>query len=134
VPERQRTLRATIDWSYSLLTEEEQVLFARLSVFQGGRTLEAIEAICNGDGALDVLGACAGPAEDGCTAPAFSLTFPDDNFFGLPAGTYAPAVTDGVYLLLAPLTPGAHTITFGGAGYAFGSISQDITYHLTVSS
>ena len=34
-----------------------------------------------------------------------------DNLFGLPAGTYAPAVADGFYLLLPPLPPGAHTIT-----------------------
>jgi predicted ATPase/DNA-binding XRE family transcriptional regulator len=54
LPERQRTLRATIDWSYSLLQADEQALFARLSVFMGGGTLEAIEAICNPQGTLDV--------------------------------------------------------------------------------
>jgi non-specific serine/threonine protein kinase len=43
---RQQTLRATIDWSYDLLTEEERSLFRRLSVFAGGWTLEAAEAIC----------------------------------------------------------------------------------------
>jgi non-specific serine/threonine protein kinase len=52
---RQRTLRATIDWSYGLLTTQERVLFARLSVFMGGATLEAIEAICNPEGDLDVV-------------------------------------------------------------------------------
>jgi len=56
LPDRQQTLRATIDWSYSLLAEEEQTLFARLSVFVGGRTLEAIEVVCNPHGTLDVLG------------------------------------------------------------------------------
>jgi predicted ATPase/class 3 adenylate cyclase len=45
-PERHQTLRATIDWSYRLLTEPEQHLFARLSVFAGGCTLEAVEAVC----------------------------------------------------------------------------------------
>jgi predicted ATPase/transcriptional regulator with XRE-family HTH domain len=57
LPARQRTLRATIDWSYGLLTTQEQVLFARLSVFMGGGTLEAIEAICNcnPEGDLDVV-------------------------------------------------------------------------------
>ena len=60
----------------------------------------------------------------------FSLLLPDDNLFGLPAGAYAPAVADGYYLLLAPLPPGPHTITFGGTdGTGF---SQDITYHITV--
>jgi len=46
---RQRTLRATIDWSYDLLTPEEQLLFARLSVFAGGCTYEAAELICGAD-------------------------------------------------------------------------------------
>ena len=45
-PARQQTLRATIDWSYQLLTPAQQRLFARLSVFVGGWTLEAAEAIC----------------------------------------------------------------------------------------
>src|SRR5205085_3473688 len=46
LPERQRTLRNTLAWSYELLTQEEQQLFRRLSVFVGGCTLEAIEAVC----------------------------------------------------------------------------------------
>ena len=50
LPERQRTLRNTIDWSYGLLDEGERTLFARLAVFSGGRTLEAIEDICNAEG------------------------------------------------------------------------------------
>ncbi len=45
VPERQRTLRAAIAWSYDLLTREEQVLFRRLSVFVGGWSLEGMAAI-----------------------------------------------------------------------------------------
>ena len=45
LPERQRTLRATIEWSYDLLGEEEQRLFSRLSVFSGGCTLEAAEEV-----------------------------------------------------------------------------------------
>jgi tetratricopeptide (TPR) repeat protein len=47
---RQQTLRAMIDWSYNLLTEEERLLFRRLSVFAGGWTLEAAEVVCGGDG------------------------------------------------------------------------------------
>ncbi len=47
--ERHQTLRATIDWSYDLLTEPEQRLLARLAVFAGGATLEAVEAVCPGD-------------------------------------------------------------------------------------
>jgi predicted ATPase/class 3 adenylate cyclase len=47
---RHQTLRATIDWSFQLLTEPEQVLLARLAVFAGGATLEAAEAVCGGEG------------------------------------------------------------------------------------
>jgi hypothetical protein len=45
-----QTLRATIDWSYQLLTEPEQALLARLAVFAGGCTLEAAETVCSGEG------------------------------------------------------------------------------------
>ena len=46
LPERQRTMRSTLDWSHDLLTENERVLFRRLSVFSGGFALEAVEEIC----------------------------------------------------------------------------------------
>jgi predicted ATPase/tRNA A-37 threonylcarbamoyl transferase component Bud32 len=57
LPTRQQTLRGTVDWSYSLLNPAEQTLFHRLSVFLGGCTLEAVEAVCDtaGDLGLDVL-------------------------------------------------------------------------------
>lgn len=55
LPARQRTLRATIDWSYSLLGEPERALLARLSVFGQSWTLEAAEAVGAADGDLDVL-------------------------------------------------------------------------------
>jgi predicted ATPase/DNA-binding CsgD family transcriptional regulator/Tfp pilus assembly protein PilF len=48
-PARQRTLRATLAWSYDLLTPEEQRLFARLGIFAGGFTLADTEALCQGD-------------------------------------------------------------------------------------
>jgi predicted ATPase/class 3 adenylate cyclase len=49
---RHATLRAAIDWSYELLKPDEQRLLARMAVFSGGATLEAIEAVC-GDDAVD---------------------------------------------------------------------------------
>ena len=54
LPARHQTLRATIDWSYALLSAAEQRLFTRLAVFVGGWTLEAAEAVCNTTGDLDV--------------------------------------------------------------------------------
>jgi predicted ATPase/DNA-binding CsgD family transcriptional regulator len=47
---RQQTLQATIEWSHELLSEQEKVLFRRLSVFAGGCTLEAAEEVCVGEG------------------------------------------------------------------------------------
>ncbi len=47
--ERHATLRAAIDWSYDLLTEAERRLLARMSVFAGGCTIEAVEEVCSGD-------------------------------------------------------------------------------------
>jgi predicted ATPase/class 3 adenylate cyclase len=52
-PERQRTLRGTVEWSYRLLGADEQRLFARLAVFAGSFTLEAAEVVSSAD--LDVL-------------------------------------------------------------------------------
>ncbi len=49
LPAHQRTLRATIDWSYDLLTPKEQLLFSRLAVFMTPFTLEAAEAVCIGE-------------------------------------------------------------------------------------
>lgn len=54
LPPRHQSLRATIEWSYDLLEPELRTFFARLSVFRGGWTLEAAEAVC-GDEALNVL-------------------------------------------------------------------------------
>lgn len=50
VPERQQALRNTIQWSYDLLDAQEQRLFRQLSVFAGGCTLEAVEAVCKASG------------------------------------------------------------------------------------
>ena len=55
VAERQRTLRAAVDWSYRLLSPELQRFFAQLSVFRGGWGVEAAEAVCEEPLALDHL-------------------------------------------------------------------------------
>ena len=60
LPVRQRTLRATLDWSYNLLQEDEKKLFARMAVFSGGSTLEGLKVICSRglvDDPIEVLSA-----------------------------------------------------------------------------
>ena len=62
---RHQTLRALIDWSYDLLSPEERIVFGRLSVFAGGWTLEAAEAVAHGGDVaewqvLDLLAALVG--------------------------------------------------------------------------
>ncbi len=56
-PSRQQTLRATLDWSYELLTETERELFRQLSVFVGGFTLEALESVALLDSNRSILDA-----------------------------------------------------------------------------
>jgi predicted ATPase/DNA-binding SARP family transcriptional activator len=65
-PERQRTLRATIDWSYELLEPEEQRLFARLAAFAGGCTIKAAESVCGHDrGDVEVVDGLASLTDKG---------------------------------------------------------------------
>ena len=81
LPARQQTLRNTLDWSYSLLNAEEQILFARLGVFVGGFTLETAEAVCNPEGGPDVLEGLTSlvynsllrPEQEGGGQPRFSM-------------------------------------------------------------
>ena len=69
LPLRQQTLRGTVNWSYGLLNTAEQSLFRRLSVFIGGCTLEAVEAVCNtkDDLGLDVLDGMASMVDKSLT-------------------------------------------------------------------
>ncbi len=77
---RQQSLRAAIAWSYDLLSADEQTLFARLAVFAGGCTAEAVEAVC-ADGllsdSLDLLGSLLDKSlvqhQEGGAAPRFLL-------------------------------------------------------------
>jgi predicted ATPase len=71
LPARQQTLRNTIEWSYDLLEEPEQRLFRRLSVFVGGCTLEAAEAVCS-DFGYWILDSGLPATTDGPAPPASS--------------------------------------------------------------
>ncbi len=81
-PTRHQTLRAAIDWSYSLLSSEEQQVFVRLSGFIGGFTLEASEAVANDDeSSIDVADCIASlldksmlyHIDDGTVEPRFAM-------------------------------------------------------------
>ena len=69
-------------------------------------------------------------------SPAFSFTLPGDNFLTaigegpFAAGTYFPAADDGVYVMIAPLSPGLHSLHLHGEIPGF---TLDVTYHLHVS-
>jgi hypothetical protein len=62
----------------------------------------------------------------------FSITVADGNVLGLDAGTYAPQVCDGYWLMLAPPWPGQHTVHFKAVNKD-GKLAQEVTYHLTVA-
>jgi hypothetical protein len=68
-------------------------------------------------------------------SPVFSVTVPDGNILGIPSGTYTPMVSDGYWLMLAPLSPGAHTIHLNGVvtGGVFNGLVSEVTYYLIVA-
>jgi hypothetical protein len=59
-------------------------------------------------------------------SPVLTITYPDESVTGVPGGTYAPNVSDGYWLLLAPLSAGTHTIYFKSGDFL------EVTYNLTV--
>ena len=65
LPQRQRALRSTLDWSYDLLSATEQAMFARLGVFAGTFGLPAVEAVCGRGGAAPADPAPPDPGVDG---------------------------------------------------------------------
>jgi hypothetical protein len=69
-------------------------------------------------------------------SPVFSVTLPEGNVAGVPSGTYTPMVSDGYWLMLAPLSAGEHTIHIKTSitDGIFAGIETEVTYHLTVGS
>jgi hypothetical protein len=67
-------------------------------------------------------------------SPVFSVTLPERNVVDVPSATYAPMVSDGYWLMLAPLSAGAHTIHFKNSitGGPFAGTETEVTYHLTI--
>jgi predicted ATPase len=71
-PERQRTMRAALDWSFELLDADEQAVFARTAVFRGGWTIAAFEAICAAPAGGDALDALASLVDKSLVRPVLS--------------------------------------------------------------
>ncbi len=82
LPERQRTLRGAVDWSYELLEDPERQLLQRLAVFAGGWTLEAAEVVCRpaAELGLDLLDGLSSLADKSLVRPADDET---DARFGM---------------------------------------------------
>jgi hypothetical protein len=94
LPQRQQTLRNTLQWSHELLDPDERTLFARLAVFAGGFTLDAAEAIC--DAEIDTLAALVDRSMVRRTNERFELleTIRDFALEHLTAGTDGPVIRD----------------------------------------
>jgi hypothetical protein len=109
---------------------EEQEAYARTVI--APFINDAFNLSCEIDGVkVADLGGYRCPTPDGAE---YMVTFPTaDNAFGIPAGTYGPSVDDGIYLMLAPLPAGKHTIHFTAQSFWFGNPwALEVTYHLTV--
>jgi hypothetical protein len=105
------------------------------------KTLRAqLDPLVEGADLLEVTldGKPAGPVRR-LTSGVFSVTLPEDNLFGIPAGIYGPAVADGFWVMLPPLAAGSHELRFrahavvGPPAFDPGTvIEQETTYHLNV--
>ena len=76
LPERQRTMQAALDWSHDLLPEREKTLFRRLSVFAGGFTLEAAEAVGSADDLGTLVEQSLVVMEAGADGPRYRMLEP----------------------------------------------------------
>jgi hypothetical protein len=110
----------------------EQEAFARQFVADSVDSTTALGAAIDGR-AVENITAYRSPTPEG---GEYMVFFPEGDVwglatvYGLPPGSYGPSVSDGYYLMLAPLSAGQHTIDFAAA--AGGGFSLDVTYHLTV--
>lgn len=66
------------------------------------------------------------------TSPLFDFTLPENNILGVDAGSTGQSISNGAHLMLAPLTPGEHTIQFH-ASYPNLDFTVDTNYHITVT-
>jgi hypothetical protein len=79
------------------------------------------------------------PAQYFEKSPLFEVKLPEDNLFGvgsdvIPELLLSPSVDQGYYLLLTPLSPGQHTLSWTAAWTCpFGDFKENVTYHLTVT-
>jgi predicted ATPase/DNA-binding CsgD family transcriptional regulator len=146
-PARQKTLEALLDWSYELCTPQEQTLWARLSLFTGSFSLNAVQAICADeqiptDGLLDLVTGLVDksiivPTERGLSAGRFKL-LETMREYGMrkPAGYDTDVDTSrrhrDYYLQLAELSDVNWVRSTGGSGYLaqqeMGNFRQGLNY------
>lgn len=137
LPDRHRTLRDAISWSYSLLSTDEQLLFRRLGVFVGGFTLAAVEAICNANSDLSI------DVFDGISNLLHKNLVKRENSPDRESDHFGEPLADGRFMLLETireyalerLGESAASIAESGEGRAADGIRLlHVEYYLAVAS
>jgi len=105
---------------------------------QAGAEQAARDAVAGGIDAADVLAldvdgkSLTITSDYRAKSPVFSVTVPADNEMGVPAGTYGDSVSDGYWVMLAPLSRGQHAVRIHGGIPGSPRFDTEVTYHLTV--
>lgn len=115
--------------SYQEMTDRRPEQAARSSIQGFFNSTKVLEATIDGEEVNIDLNPKTTPLRTRSMAGFFTITAPENNVFGGVPGQSYNAVSDGFYLLVAPLLPGKHTITFGGSSQNFESY---VTYNLIV--
>jgi len=115
--------------SYQEMTDTRSEQGARSSIQGFLNSAKVLQATIDGEEVNISLNPKTTPLRTRSPAGFFTITAPENNIFGGIPGQSYNAVSDGFYLLVAPLPPGPHTITFGGSSRNFESY---VTYNLIV--
>lgn len=118
-------------WGVKSITEMRQFAYDAVNA--------VADVYCEVDGTMIIDSPdLSGAIQYRAISPQFSASIPDQNL-GVPCGDPAvarlvdPVASDGIWMMLAPMPPGEHTIRFGGTFPTFGPFHLDIVYHVTVT-
>jgi len=121
LPGRQSTIRSMLDWSYALLTRDEQTALRRLSVFSGGFTFEAVEEVLGDD--VDAFSALAGLVDQSMVLPRVSGTGSSNRFASMrPAASRRAAKPTGRASLIQRVSAGPSRSTSCSTSRCWASI------------